>query len=486
MRWLSAARWVACLLLPFLLSCAAYRNGMQSYYATVDSEQYDKAFTQLRKNRLLKKDRNKLLFYMEAGRLMRLQGNYDKSNHYFNLADNYIESANKSLKDIAVANFINPMLQQYRGEDYEQFMLHYYKALNYIALGKTADAVVEARRITLSNNAQDEKFRKSDRYNQDAFSLNLQGMIYEMAGDMNNAFIAYRNAAELYGSNAGSYYGVTMPSQLRKDFQNAARVMGFTMESSKYNSATTEPDTADARGGYLILFIEEGKAPVKEEKNFVLTSAGGGTRFNYIGSNGQPFSFPFAYQSFGINESKISAIRMVRIAMPVFTVTTPDPAQKTINLNGSSYKPALAENINNIATNILKERWATELANAAARQITKMAVQKGSEAIAESIAKSHKNDTNTTAGPAEKKATEEKNKQKAAATGQVVGFIFNALNSITEKADTRNWQSLPAFVSYVRVPLMAGENVVQIQTNTGPKEIKVNGNGGLKMMGVRL
>ena len=486
MRWLLATRWVAYLLLPFLLSCATYRNGMQSYYATVDSEQYGKAFTQLKKNRLLKKDRNKLLFYMEAGRLMRLQGNYEESNHYFNLADNYIEAANKSLKDIAVANFINPMLQQYRGEDYEQFMLHYYKALNYIALGKKEDAVVEARRITLSNNAQDDKFKKAGRYNQDAFSLNLQGMIYEMAGDMNNAFIAYRNAAELYGSNAGSYYGVTMPTQLKKDLQHAATAMGFTIESSKYIAETTESDTVNAPGGYLILFLEEGKAPIKEEKNFVLTSAGGGTRFDYIGSNGQQFTLPFAYQSFGINDSKISAIRTLRIAMPVFAITTPTPVQKTITLNGSSYQPALAENINNIATNILQERWATELANAAGRQITKMAVQKGGEAIAESIARSHKTEPDSTAGQAEKKAREEKNKQKAAATGQVVGFIFNALNSITEKADTRNWQSLPAFVSYVRVPLMAGENMVQIETDAGPKEIKVNGDGSLQMMGVRL
>ncbi len=486
MRWLVVARWVAYLLLPFLLSCASYRNGMESYYATVDSEQYDKAYTQLKKNKLLKKDRNKLLFYMEAGRLMRLQGDYEASNTYFNLADNYIESANKSLKDVAVANFVNPMLQQYRGEDYEQFMLHYYKALNYIALGKKEDAVVEARRITLSNNAQDDKFKKSGRYNQDAFSLNLQGMIYELAGDMNNAFIAYRNAAELYGSNAGSYYGVTMPTQLSKDFQNAATVMGFTNEASKYISKTAESDTANAKGGYLILFLEEGKAPVKEEKNFLLTSAGGGTRFDYIGSNGQQVSIPFAYQSFGINDSKISAIRTLRIAMPVFAIATLTPTEKIITVNGSSYKPVLAENINNIATNILKERWATELANAAARQITKMAVQKGSEAIAESIARSHKNETDSTASTSEKKASEEKNKQKAAAAGQVVGFLFNALNSITEKADTRNWQSLPAFVSYVRVPLMVGENILQIETNTGIKEVKVTGNGSLQMIGVRL
>jgi len=59
---LSKPSWLAYLLLPFLFSCASYRNGMQSYYNTVDSHQYDMAFSQLKKNKLLKKNRNKLLF----------------------------------------------------------------------------------------------------------------------------------------------------------------------------------------------------------------------------------------------------------------------------------------------------------------------------------------------------------------------------------------------------------------------------------------
>jgi uncharacterized protein len=61
---------------------------------------------------------------------------------------------------------------------------------------------------------------------------------------------------------------------------------------------------------------------------------------------------------------------------------------------------------------------------------------------------------------------------------------MNIFNAINEKADTRNWQSLPAFVSYVRIPLQAGENTINISTNGATKTIKVNGDKVLQMMGV--
>ena len=45
----------------------------------------------------------------------------------------------------------------------------------------------------------------------------LQGLIYEKGNDINNAFIAYRNAADVYLKNDGSYYGTKMPEQLKKE-----------------------------------------------------------------------------------------------------------------------------------------------------------------------------------------------------------------------------------------------------------------------------
>ena len=53
-------------------------------------------------------------------------------------------------------------------------------------------------------------------YNEDAFARYLTGILYESAGDMNNAFIAYRKAYEAYEAMRG-WAHTPVPGQLRAD-----------------------------------------------------------------------------------------------------------------------------------------------------------------------------------------------------------------------------------------------------------------------------
>lgn len=460
---------------------------MDSYYADLHTHDYEKAMHSLEHNKLIKKNRNALLYNLEMGRLYRLQNDPVNSNIFLNRADNMMGANRKSLRDLALGNMLNPMQEAYRGEDFEQFMMHYYKALNYAALGQTDDAVVEARRITLSSDAQNDKFKNKDsRYSNDAFALNLQGMIYEMAGDINNAFISYRNAAELY-AKAGSYYGVSMPAQLRNDLVRTATKMGFKDEQQQYEQLynVRYEETANSGGGELVLFLEEGEAPVKQEKDFFLTAGSNGiSSFNYVDANGLNSNLDFNYAAYGINAGKLTDIRTFRVALPQYVVRTPQRQSITVTNNGSSFNPELAEDINNVAVNILKERFLTEMANALARQITKKLMEKGTQAVTESIAKSNDNKDDKTKTEEEKEKEKKKKEQKAKNAGEVAGFLTNIVNSVTEKADTRNWQSLPAYVSYVRIPLAAGENNITITANGKPIALKINGGKGLQMMGL--
>jgi hypothetical protein len=481
--------WAAWLLVPFLFSCATYNKSMNDYYANVKEHNYDKALRSLEKNRLIKKNRNALLYNMEMGRLYFLKNDAENSNLYLNRADGMIESNGKSFADIAVANLLNPMQQAYRGEDFEQFMVHYYKALNYAALMRVDDAVVEARRITLSANTQNNKFaNKNNRYSNDAFALNLQGMIYEMAGDVNNAFIAYRNAADLYLKADNDYYGVKMPLQLQKDLLRTAAAMGFTSEGQRYeklfNVGYTESNSVSSE---LILFLEEGQAPVKQEKNFVLTAGANGlSSFNYVDPNGLQSNFNFNAGSYGISENRLSSLRAFRLSLPTYTLQYDLPASITVSNDGALYNPQLAQNLNSIALNILKERFVTEMANALARQLTKKVVEKGAQSIAESIAKNtRKKESSDTTAVGKQKQNKE-NEQRAERAGEVAGFVMNMFNTATEKADTRNWQSLPAFVSYVRMPLHEGENIITVSYNGQPVTLKVSGKPGLQMKSVAL
>ncbi len=473
----------ASLLVLALQSCASYNKSMRSYYSYLQDGNYAEAQRSITNNNLINKNRNTLLYNLEMGKLYRLQNDYVNSNKCLNIADAIAVSNYKSVGDVVISNVANPMLQYYRGEDYEPFMMHYYKALNYTSLGLTEDAVVEARRITLSNNSQFNKFANKDkRYSQDAFALNVQGMIYEMAGDINNAFIAYRNAVEIYEKNNGTYYNVQMPAQLKSDYDRCANALGVGADIclQDYLPAANE-------NGYAIVFIEEGMAPIKKQNEFILTTNNNNfSNFYYVDANGINNNFDFNYASYGIGQNDIVKVRSMRIAMPTYNIQYAEPKNIVIQNGDSSYYPQLAQNINSLAVNTLKERFVSEMANALARQITKKIVEKAGGALAEGIAKStaKENEKDTTEEQKEKR--KEKQKEKAEAIGLAAGFALNLINNATEKADTRNWQSLPAFVHYVRIPLHAGENKIAINSNGVEKTLTVIGKGGIQMVGVNL
>ncbi len=477
------------MLVPFLYSCASYNKSMGSYYDNLRAKDYEKATQSLEQNKLLKKDRNALLYNLEMGKLYRLQNNFATSNLYLNVADNLIENSFKSFSDIAMGNLINPMRQTYKGEDHEKFMMHFYKALNYAALGKTEDAVVEARRITLSTYKQEDKFvNKDNRYSKDAFALNLQGMIYEMAGDMNNAFISYRNAAELFVNNKNEYYGVTLPEQLKKDLIRTSLAIEFMGEHHQYEKVFNASFTkANINSGELILFLEEGNAPIKEENNFFLTATKDGINsFNYVDANGYNSNFNFNNAAYNISDDKLASIRTFKLALPSYRVQYFESQNIVVSNDSVLYNTEMAQNINSVTVNVMKERFLIEMGNALARQLTKKLLEKGTEALAEGIARSTDKREAADTSNTEKEKLEKKKEDRINKVGNVVGLAMNIFNTINEKADTRNWQSLPAFVHYVRIPLHDGENTITITSNGVNKTIKVKGGKGLQMMGMEI
>jgi hypothetical protein len=297
--------------------------------------------------------------------------------------------------DVLKANLINPMMTTYLGEDMERFMMHYYKGLNYLYINQTSEAVVEARRITLVNNAQADEFKnKTNRYSKDAFAMNVQGMLYEAAGDINNAFIAYRNASDVYLKNNKKYYGVSLPNQLQQDVLRTANLMGFEGEQQQYEklfNTTLQKDTSN--GGYLIVFVERGMAPVKREQNFAITQNNNGlSRFYYVDEMGNQIDIPFDfgyYNTINANDTRLQSFRSFRVALPYYEVRYNNNNPITLTVNNQTYTSETAEDINAIAVSILKERMLKEFTNALARQITKKLIEVAAEKSAEEITKNN-------------------------------------------------------------------------------------------------
>ncbi|MFY7964616.1 MAG: COG3014 family protein [Chitinophagaceae bacterium] len=475
---LSKRAWAVVMFLPFLFACSTYNNKINAYYGAVKSNQLEQAQIQLNSNKFLQKKRNRLLYFLEQGKLLHLQKQYAKSNLFLNAADAIIENRLKNIGNVILSNLTNPMATDYKQEDFEIFMVHYYKALNYLQLGDVNEAVVEARRIGLSNNFQKDKYRfDSKKYTQDAFSLNLQGMLYEANNEINNAFISYRNAVDLYLNNGNNYYGTTIPNQLKKDVVRTANKLGFYDIADIYKQKLGNIETIDSTTSQseLIIFFENGLAPTKQENNFVLTSGTGGSFFvtdawgirQNINMNGL------------VGNDKLSSIRTLRVAMPTYQISTLNYPSNTVIIDNKIYTPTIIENLNQLSTSLLQERWLKELTNAAVRQIAKKAVEKGTEKLSKSIAENNTKDTNKD-GTKKTEEQKKKDKEKNEDIAEAMGFIVNMFNTVTEKADTRGWQTLPAFISYVRIPLNNGENNISLNSNGKTETITINAKKGLQ------
>lgn len=450
-------------LLPmlFLFSCATYNTRIGSYYSQMVKGNYSQADAALESNKLLKARRNQLLYLLEKGKMTHLLKQYDSSNNYFNQADLFMEDVRTSAADVALGTLLNPMMQTYKGEDFEKFMVHYYKALNYLYLGKPDEAMVEARRISLRSYEQQDKSKRENRYSDDAFSLMLQGVIYEQGHDINNAFISYRNAVDIFLKNNNQYYGVAIPDQLKKDLLRTAGLNGFTDEVQRYENLlnTRFRSAAPSEGGELVLFWENGLAPVKQQQDFffALTKDGLG---NFVFSDPSgAFNVPFDFASTRANRDdlKLEDLRSLRVAFPRYQEQPVFYRSAVVALNNTDYQFEPAENINTIAFATLKERFLKEMSTA----LSRLAVKK----LAEAAARPKKDD---------------KNKD----TKEAIALAIQVFNFASEKADTRNWQSLPHTISYMRIPLQKGINVLEITLSgqSGKKfNLVVEGTGRLQV-----
>lgn len=454
-------------LMLFLFSCSSYNDMIAPYYKEISSGNYAEAQKALEKNKILSKPRNQLLFLMEKGKTSHLTGDYENSNHYFNEADSMLERGFRSAGDALVGTLVNPMTQSYKGEDFEKFMIHYYKALNYVYLNKTEDAIVEARRISLQSQEQGDKFNNKDsRYSKDAFSLMLQGLIYEYDNDVNNAFIAYRNAAEVFLNRKDqTYYGTRMPEGLKNDVLRTAELNGFTAELQRFEGLFGMHYIRQQKpeGGELIFFWENGMAPVKQQQEFFFSLVKGDDGGLFFTNVGGSIIIPFdrSYSNDGLNANSIQSLRAT---YPKYVARAPFFKGATLSNGVDTVGFEKAEDINELAFKTLDQRFLKEMS----KVLTRLAVKKGAEYILKESSK----------------GTGKNGKDNTLLEGLGLGVQLYSL--LSEKADTRNWQSLPATINYTRIPLHKGQNTITLSLNgangsaADTKTITINGTGRMQ------
>jgi len=424
------------MMLLLIVGCATFYKKTQDVQSAISSGNFEQANKLLEKDKKWAENNHRVLYYMNRGVVLFMLGEYEKSNQYFNKADFYYEDYTKKFGYEALALVTNPMTKPYKPEDFEVIMVHFYKALNFIGMNNYESALVECRRVNIRLQQFNEKYKENkNKYTRDAFAHNLMGIIYQAAGDYNNAFIAYRNALEIYENDYKELFGTEIPKQLKIDLMNSAQKMGFRNEVTFYEKKFGfKAEESPANTGDLVFFWMNGFGPVKSEWAFNFTNMGIKGDALMFGNNELGITFPLYIGGKPAKEqAAFKNLSVIRLAMPKYMERKPLAQQAVLKTSKGSYPLELAENINAIAFQSLKDRMLREVGSSLLRFATKKVLEE----------LSRKQDDN-------------------------LGSIISIVNAATEKADTRNWQSLPYSISYTRAALPEGEQKIQVfQTGSG-------------------
>ena len=420
-------------LFSFLLlhSCVTYYQKSAKFNKLFECGQLEAADKLLAKNKKAKRRKIRLLYYLNRGMLAHLMGKYEESNYFFEQAYLMHEDFLARPVNEALAFVINPTVTDYRGEDHEVLLIHYYKTLNFLQLGKNNEALVECRRLNSKLHQLSDKYQSDNKYRRDAFIHTLMGLVYQANHDYNNAFIAYRNAVEIYQEDYKRLFGVDIPEQLKQDLLYTAYKTGFYDQVYQYEQLFNlkyNPSEEDS-GGELVFLWNNGLGPIKSEWDisFMIVRGSGGSVTLVNEELGLFFPFPLGSNSSATGT--LSDVRFIQVAFPQYVERPPLYDHAVISTNDHTYPFEIVEDINAISFKVLNQRMLLEFS----KSLLRVAL---------------------------KKAAEYQLRSKADQLGALIGVV----NLVTEKADTRNWQTIPHSIYYTRVTLPAGQQQISFQT----------------------
>lgn len=357
-------------------------------------------------------EKDRVMYWLNLGTLLHYANKPDASNENLVKA----EAAMQELWTTSVSAEISKTtlgetLQSYGGEDFEKVLVYVYTSLNNVKLGKTQDAIVEARRADELLKKMLVHYEKEGElgtvYKQDAFMLWLIGLYYELEGGtgLNDAFLTYKAAYEAYKNEFQGTFGAPPPPYLGEDIVRTALLLGFNDEAAQFQQATGatgESAQKLATMGEVIVVHGNGEAPFKRELRFDGTMSDG-----YVMS----------------------------IAVPEFYAVPPRIQYAEVRSGAEVARSELAEPITEIVLKNFELRLPAIKTRAIARAVIKYAATKAAQAAG---------------GGSD------------SAMGTLLGVAANITAVATEAADLRSWTTLPASFRVARLWLPPGQHQIDV------------------------
>ncbi len=327
--------------------------------------------------------RDRLLYFMDKGLILHYQGKYPESIEVLLNAVSLMKSQDMVNMGEQTASLVTTeWLTQYKGEYAERLLIHTYLMMNFMILGQYESALVEAKQALQIYD------QYPDALKNDFFTRAMIAQSFEILGEINGAYIEYKKLAE----------AMPDPAPVAAKLYSLGMQLGFDDEVEAYRHYLREDDQNQAYmqdTPEVILFISQGRSPVKIPQNIVL-----------------PPSIRFSFSTYSRQSHYFHPpdIRVSSSTGPMFMVTT---------------------DVGQVLKDSLGERLAQILAKETARAAAK-------EAIAQSV----KDD-------------------QAEILVRIVLFLL-------EQPDTRCWETLPGYLTLVRIPVFPGQHQLSVHIHDGP------------------
>ncbi|MGI9180335.1 MAG: hypothetical protein ACR2H9_07545 [Longimicrobiaceae bacterium] len=416
--------------------------------------EYDEALKMLdRSSKLVARDR--LLRQLQSAIVLHYAGRYEESNRAFDWAEREADLRyTKSLREAAGSLLLNDKVLAYVPSPAEMAVIPYYRMLNYLALGQMDGGVVEARKAgAYVARIERESGRKCAG---NAFVQYLSGLVYDAAGERNDALVSLRQAERSFApctavGNAGA------PAYFGSDLLRLARLLGVeeVMEGGALPSAAAaEPEPAGT--GDLVVLIENGFVAHRAHRDLYvpilpwemeglesgeageIAAAAARITTRLISNFAEQATWGTALDASPFMQASQMAegAYVLKLAWPVAHLEANRAATVRVVVDDQVVEAPPVEDVSSLFARELESQRSHIVARMVARGLVKYVV----------------------ANEAEKKAE----KKGGEVLGFLTGIFANAAANALEQADTRSWSLLPDQISMARLRLPPGEHEVRI------------------------
>lgn len=345
------------------------------------------------------------LFYLDKAALLQYAGQYAASDRQFALAQDEINRLYaKSISGAAGTLLINDLTAPYYVPPYEQALTFFFRGMNFLQQNDLQGALVEARKAVFYLDYL--RGSKNKGYTDDAFVQYFASLVFESGGRLSDARIARTNALAAYQKN-----GWNKPS-----FPVPARA---------------------GQMGEVLIFHYNGLVPLRKSQTFQV-----GWDWLLAWSAAPTEGESISPEVENALRAGLSG-RSVTVAYPVLEEQPYRVAGSLVAVDGmAAGKTQLVQDTSDIIKKWLQEQLPGIWFRLATRAVVKQVLA-------------------TQARHAAAQAADDET------MGELAGMVVDIFGALTEKADTRQWFTLPAQVRLSRLFLPAGTHQIRLLLQDG-------------------